>query len=172
MPVSVSAYVPSPELSEWLAQRWGEPTVEWHHEVFHPNDLEGFVAHRDKLIGGVITFAAYPDRLHIVSVDASQRRQGIGSLLVARVLKEAVERGVKRITATTTNDNLEALAFFQYHGFQLTALRTGAALNLTDPSGYGVARAGTPAEPQESIVTRDEIDMEYVLPEPEPDSPS
>lgn len=164
MPVSLVDYVPSASLRAWLAQRWGEPTVEWHGEVYDPADLEGFVAQRAGEIGGIITFAVYPGRLHIVYVDASQRRKGIGSLLLARVLEEAVYRGLERITATTTNDNLEALAFFQYHGFQLTALRTGAALVQNGATLVTDAAAATPSEPQESIVSRDEIDLEYVLP--------
>ncbi len=164
MPVAVSDYEPTDALVEWLTRQWGEPTVEWHGEVFDPRNLEGFVAHRDREIGGVVTFVAYPDRLHIISLDASQRRQGIGSTLVARVFKEAVARGLNRITLTVTNDNLDALAFFQYHGFQLTALRKGAALGKEVTGISSLVKPGSPVDPLESIVSRDELDMEYVLP--------
>ena len=106
MSVTVSEYEPTDALVEWLERQWGEPTVEWHGEVFHPRELEGFVAHRDRAIGGVLTYVDYPDRLHIVSLDASQRRQGIGSILMARVFREAIARGKSRITLTVTNDNI------------------------------------------------------------------
>lgn len=165
MSVTVSEYEPTDALVEWLERQWGEPTVEWHGEVFHPRELEGFVAHRDRAIGGVLTYVDYPDRLHIVSLDASQRRQGIGSILVARVFREAIARGKSRITLTVTNDNLDALAFFQYHGFQLTAFRKGAALGRDASAAAPTKRAGSPVDPLESILSRDELDMEYVLPE-------
>lgn len=147
-----------------LARLWGEPIVV-HGTVFRPAALPGFVAERPaaghggadsaalQAIVGLVTFAAGGGSLEIVTIDALERGSGIGTALLEAVLGEARERGCRQVRLTTTNDNLDALRFYQRRAFRLTALRPGAV---------DAARAVKPEIPRsgaDGIPIRDEIDL-------------
>ena len=51
------------------------------------------------------------------------QRIGIGSRLLERVIEVARDAGSRRVWLTTTNDNLDALRFYQRRGFRLQSLR-------------------------------------------------
>lgn len=59
--------------------------------------------------------------------NAVHRLSGTGTALAERVVAEARRRGCREIRLTTTNDNVDALRFYQRRGFRLAALRAGAA---------------------------------------------
>lgn len=64
------------------------------------------------------------DEPELLALLAVPRQSGIGSALL-----RAVERDLARpslLTVRTTNDNLEALRFYQRRGFHLSGLRVGA----------------------------------------------
>jgi ribosomal protein S18 acetylase RimI-like enzyme len=55
-----------------------------------------------------------------------ERRAGVGTLLLEAAVGEARRHGCREIRLTTTNDNLDALRFYQRRGMRLAALRPGA----------------------------------------------
>ena len=80
--------------------------------------------------------------------------RGIGTALLEAVI-EAVA-GCDRIWLVTTNDNLEALRFYQRRGFVLSALRPGAvdeARRRLKPRIAGIGEFGIPL--------RDELELEF-----------
>lgn len=157
MSVTVRPLTDADDLAGWFEQHWGGDTVVADGRVFHIDDLTGLVADRQGHIGGVLTWVIDGDTMTIVSLDASRRREGIGSRLVAHALRAAREAGVKRIKLTTTNDNCAALVFWQRLGFRLVALRPDAiaAARLLKPSIPEVGDDGVPI--------RDELDLELIL---------
>ncbi len=114
-------------LVEWLtAELWGAAEVAVHDGVFHPARLPGFIAEGAGRIAGLVTFEVRGGVLEIATINALERRQGIGTLLIEAVRAEARRCGCRQVTLTTTNDNVGALRFYQRRGFRLTALRPGA----------------------------------------------
>jgi ribosomal protein S18 acetylase RimI-like enzyme len=112
---------------EWLtAELWGAAEVAVHDGVFHPAELPGFIAEDAGRIAGLVTFEVRGGVLEIATINALDRRQGIGTALIEAVRTEARRRGCRQVTLTTTNDNIGALRFYQRRGFRLTALRPGA----------------------------------------------
>ena len=112
---------------EWLTtQLWGAPEVAVHGGVFYPAALPGFIAERDGRIAGLVTFEVRADVLEIVTINALELYQGIGTLLIEAVRAEAKRLGCPRVTLTTTNDNMGALRFYQRRGFRIAAVRPGA----------------------------------------------
>ena len=79
---------------------------------------------------------------------------GIGSALLD-ALRHEIGDG-ERIWLVTTNDNLEALRFYQRRGFRLSALRTGAV----DESRRRL-KPQIPTVGDFGIPIRDEIELEY-----------
>jgi GNAT superfamily N-acetyltransferase len=112
---------------EWLiTELWGAPDNVVHDTVFHPAVLPGLIAERDARIVGLLTYHVEADVLEIVTLNALTRQTGIGSMLIDAVRAEAKRRRCREITLTTTNDNVDALRFYQRRGFRLAALRPGA----------------------------------------------
>ena len=60
--------------------------------------------------------------LHDILVDASARRQGIGKLLLERVIKELRKRGAPRVVLHTAIKNKAAHKLFAAVGFRQTML--------------------------------------------------
>lgn len=139
---------------EWLTtQLWGAPEVVVHDGVFHPAALPGFIAELPGRIAGLVTFDVRDGVLEIVTINALDQFAGIGTMLIDAVRAEAKRRGCQQITLTTTNDNIEAMRFYQRRGFRLAALRPGAV----DRS-----RSRKPEIPRTGafgIPLRDEIDL-------------
>ncbi len=66
------------------------------------------------------------DVCEIVTLEAFRTGRGIGTVLVETLAARARAEGRKRLLVVTTNDNLDALRFYQARGFRLHALRPGA----------------------------------------------
>jgi GNAT superfamily N-acetyltransferase len=147
---------------EWLtAQLWGAADVTVHDGVFYPAKLPGFIAERDGRIVGLVTFEVRSDVLEIVTINALVRHSGIGTMLIEAIRGEARRCRCSEIVLTTTNDNVDAIRFYQRRGFRLAALRRGAVdrSRLVKPS--------IPSSGEYGIPLHDEIDLSCVISPPE-----
>jgi predicted acetyltransferase len=139
-----------------LAERWTSSAIVSRGRFRDAARLAALIAEVDCQPVGLLTHAASPHGLEVVTLDSVRERQGVGTALLAAVTDLAAGRGDRRVWLVTTNDNLSALAFYQRRGFQLAALRPGAV---------DVARRIKPSIPREAdgIAVRDEIELERVL---------
>jgi len=86
---------------------------------------------------------------------AENGQHGVGTVLV-----EALKTRVRgRIWLVTTNDNLDALRFYQRRGFVLAALRPGAVQDSRRRLKPTISETGA-----YGIPLRDEIELEWVSP--------
>jgi GNAT superfamily N-acetyltransferase len=147
-----------------LVRRWGDPVVVRSRfypidacvypidacDIFIAGNLEGIaaVSGRDRPIA------------ELVAINAFIRHQGIGSALL-RSIVDGLE-GFEALRLTTTNDNLDALRFYQRRGFRLHTLRPGAvdAARAHKPTISAVGEHGIPI--------RDELDLILQLHAPHP----
>jgi len=140
-----------------LRDRWGSDRTVRNGELFRPADLPGFVAVLDGRPAGYLTILLRQDTLEIAWLDAMVGRRGVGSALVAAAVEAAREHACRRVVVTTTNDNVDALRFYQRRGFQLAELRRGA---------IDAGRALKPEIPEagaHGIPLRDELELELLL---------
>ncbi|HSM58705.1 MAG TPA: GNAT family N-acetyltransferase, partial [Candidatus Sulfomarinibacteraceae bacterium] len=160
---------------EWTAQfirvRWGASAVVAHGNVYHPHTLPGFVARiagdnagspsseeTDDVVVGLLTYWVADNQLEIVTIDSLHAGRGIGTALIEAAKHEAQNQDCRRLWLTTTNDNTNALRFYQKRGFSLVAVHRNAVER---------SRALKPEIPlvgQDGIPLRDEIELEYLLP--------
>jgi GNAT superfamily N-acetyltransferase len=75
----------------------------------------------DGALAGVLTYVVDGDECEILTLHAATRWAGAGSALM-----KAVERKARRLWLVTTNDNVDALRFYQRRGFRLAELHPGA----------------------------------------------
>jgi GNAT superfamily N-acetyltransferase len=148
-----------PEAARFVEAEWGGPISVAHASVFRPADLPGFIARARNGDGergplaGLLTYLVAGGTLEIVTLNAVHRRSGTGTALVDHAVAQARRLGCHEIRLTTTNDNLDALRFYQRRGFRLAELRAGAVAE---------ARKVKPEIPEtgdHGIPVRDELDL-------------
>ena len=111
----------------WLvAELWGSELVAVHGAVLRPAELPGFIAERSRRVIGLLTYQMLGDVLEVVTLNAIERRAGIGTRLIEAAAGAARRYRCREVRLTTTNDNVDALRFYQRRGFRLAELRPGA----------------------------------------------
>jgi GNAT superfamily N-acetyltransferase len=106
---------------------------------------------------GLATYEVVDDECQLVTLHAFVQFTGIGTRLLEAVREAAVDRGCRRLWLITTNDNVDALRFYQRRGFSLVTVHRG----LRD-----VARRLKPEIPvvgAYGIPIRDEVELEMLL---------
>lgn len=141
-------------LREFFIRNWGSPQMVYSHGVYECDQLTGYAAWCDGEVVGVVTFADHSDSIEVVSLDSLHEGRGIGTLLLQAVETRAIQKPSKRIWLLTTNDNLDALAFYQKKGFELVQVHRRAveAVRQKKPQIPLVSSNGIPI--------RDEIELE------------
>ena len=146
-----------PHLRQMWKENWGGEFVVAHGVIYRPDTLDGFIAFDGDEWVGEITYTFSGNDCEIVSLDSLRQGQGIGTELISAVVKEARERNCKRVFLVTTNDNLNALGFYQKRGFELSKLYRGA-INESRKIKPGISLIG-----ENNIPLRDEIELEMIL---------
>jgi GNAT superfamily N-acetyltransferase len=74
---------------------------------------------------GIAIFRVAP-QAELLLLHAMEINVGIGSALLNHLTLQLHEQSVKQLWVTTTNDNVQAIAFYERRGFRLEAVRVGA----------------------------------------------
>jgi ribosomal protein S18 acetylase RimI-like enzyme len=128
-------------------------------EVIDVLSLPGFVAERNGRPVGVVTYRRESDECELAFIAALERHEGVGTALLEALLDAVAE--CERIWLVTTNDNLEALRFYQRRGFVLSALRPGAVADSRQRLKPQIASIG-----DFGIPLRDELELRLLTNRP------
>ena len=146
-----------PMLSWLVAELWGSELVAVHDNVLRPAELPGFIAERSRRVVGLLTYQFVGDFLEVVTLNALDRRAGIGTRLIEASVGTARHVRCRQIRLTTTNDNVDALRFYQRRGFRLAELRPGA-VDRSRQEKPQIPRVG-----DYGIPLHDEIDLSFQI---------
>lgn len=135
-------------------------------QVVDPLDHPMLISESDGARSGLLTFVVTGEDCEILTLHVVRRGAGAGSALVTAVRSIAAERGCRRLWVLTTNDNVDALRFYQRRGFRLTALRPGAV----DEARLRL-KPEIPEIGDHGIPLRDEIELALELPPGAPGLP-
>jgi GNAT superfamily N-acetyltransferase len=108
---------------------------------------------------GLLTYRVDDDGLELTAIAAQPSGQGTGTALVAALVVVARGLDVARLWVVTTNDNIDALAFYERRGFRLNGVRAGAV-----DAARTTLKPTIPLIGQHGIEMHDEIDLVMVLP--------
>ena len=146
-----------PRLREFWIEHWGGEEMITRGNIYRPEQLEGFVVEDGKEWIGLLTFLIKDSECEVTSLDSLREGQGIGSMLIENAIQEARKQGCRRLFLITTNDNLNALGFYQKRGFEIVTMYRGAV---------NESRKRKPSIPligYNNIPLRDEIELEIML---------
>ena len=146
-----------PHLCQFWIEHWGGEEMIARGNVYRPEQLEGFVVEDGNEWIGLLTFVIKDEECEVTSLDSLREGLGIGSKLIEQVIEEARTRGCKRLFLITTNDNLNALGFYQKRGFEIAAVHRGAVNESRK------IKPGIPLVGYNNIPLRDEIELEMSL---------
>lgn len=140
-----------------IVERWAATVIVSRGVSHDAADAEGFVAIKGRERVGLATFRTEGGDCELLTLDATRPREGVGSLLLARVAAQARDRGCRRVWLITSNDNLDALRFYLRSGCRLVAVHRG---------GVDAARSLKPQIPligAHGIPIHDELELELDL---------
>jgi GNAT superfamily N-acetyltransferase len=127
-------------------------------ELVHPLDHPAFVAEtpRGRLLA-MLTYVPGQDwqQCEILTLHAGEQWHGAGTALIEAVRQLARQHGCSRLWVITTNDNVDALRFYQRRGFCLARVHCGAV----DRSRASL-KPEIPSVGAYGISLRDEIELE------------
>ena len=150
--------------TDWL--RWvvaeycgGDPVItpDGVHVV---RDLPGFVAEEEGGLVGLVQYRIKAGDCEIITLASLRSGRGIGSELVTAVRAVAERAGCRRLRVCTSNDNLNALGFYQKRGFALARVHRGAMERVRQ------VKPGVPLVGAGGIPLRDIIELELTLNDP------
>ena len=113
-------------IERFLNQSWGSTTVVSRGGAHDASQLPALVADQDGEIVGLATYRLAEDSCELVTLDSLKEGQGVGSALLAGVSERAGQSGCTRVWLITSNDNVNAVRFYQRRGMRLVAVHRGA----------------------------------------------
>lgn len=144
-------------INTFIKQHWYSTTMIIRGKEIDMTKVDGFYFSEEENIIGLITYLVYNDILEITSLNSLRENQGIGSKLIEAVIHEAKEKNIKKIVLITTNDNINAIKFYQKRGFDMAHLYRNA---------LDISRKLKPEIPligENSIPLRHEIEFELLV---------
>ena len=122
-------------------------------ELIDVLDASGFVALDERANRiGLLTYASRRDGVEVLYLEALHRQQGVGTVLLDALFRLV---GSQPVWLVTTNDNLDALRFYQRRGFVIRAVRVGAVDEARATIKPGIGLVG-----EYGIPLRDEVELE------------
>ena|SRR5436309_3015515 len=140
-----------------MLEHWGSNKVVSRGVVHYPQDLPGFVASYEGEKVGLVTYNITGASCEIVTINSIQPSAGVGTALIEAVRDIAIKSECTRLWLITTNDNMNALRFYQKRGFVLVAIHRNA-LDISRKLKPEISLIGN-----DGIPLRDEIELEMIL---------
>ncbi len=140
-----------------MIDRWGAEIVVAHGVIYRPPELPGFAAVGHDQPIGLLTYQLHANQCEIVTLDSLRPGNGIGTALIEAAKASAEQSGCRRMWLVTTNDNLNALQFYQKRGFELAAVHRHALERSRQ------IKPEIPLIGEHGIPIRDEIELEMRL---------
>lgn len=143
----------TPWILSFVKQEWSSDFIVTKGKVHRIAECAGLIAEDNGAPVGLLLYKTKEKNMEIISLNAIKKYVGIGTKLLEKLTTLAKHRGIQKIWLVTTNDNLEALRFYQKRGFVISAVH---------PDAIAKSRAIKPQIPlygNYSIPLRDEIEL-------------
>jgi ribosomal protein S18 acetylase RimI-like enzyme len=154
--------VPATDVSDFLARQLST-VVARRGELVDALARPAIAAYDGDDVIGVLTYDIVVYRCEVVTLHAAHQWHGVGTALLAAAAQLAEAAGCRDVWLVTTNDNVDALRFYQRRGFRIVAIRPGAV-----DDARRMLKPQIPVTGEYGIALRDEIELVLQLPETQP----
>ena len=110
------------------------------------------------VLAGVLTYVVVGDGCEILTLHVAEQWHGAGTALIEEVERIASRAGCRRVWLITTNDNVDALRFYQRRGFRVVELHPGEVDRSRESLKPEIPETG-----EYGIPIRDELELEKLL---------
>jgi ribosomal protein S18 acetylase RimI-like enzyme len=144
-----------PMIRQLFIDNWNSDIMVTKGQIHKFEEVEGFIAINNNKIIGVLTFKRKNQSVELISLDSFKENKGIGTQLLNRLVEYVKNKSVHRLWLITTNDNLNALKFYQKRKWTLKNIY---------PNAVKEARKLKPTIPiigNDGIEIRHELELEY-----------
>jgi ribosomal protein S18 acetylase RimI-like enzyme len=121
------------------------------------SELTVLGAYLDDELVGMALWTMKGNLALLAAVVSLTRRRGVARALLDEIVARAKAQKAKRLRSVTTNDNVDALKFYQLYGFKLTTLFVNA-LDMLRVLHPGLSMIG-----MNGIARRDVLELEMDL---------
>lgn len=141
-----------------LESEWGGVEVVSRGRIQDASQLPGLVAQIGDQLVGLVTYRIEDRECELVTLNSLFPNTGVGTALVTELREIAQKAGCQRLWLITTNDNTQALRFYQSRGFRLVAHHRNAieASRKLKPTIPLIGLNGIPI--------LDELELEIIFP--------
>ena len=143
---------------KFLKKHWGSEKIISRGRAYYLAALSGFVAVQGEKYLGLLTYIVENQECCIASLNSIVEKKGVGTALMERVKKEAKKLGCKRLWLTTTNDDIDALRFYQRRGLSFKKIYPDAVTFARKKLKPEIPLIG-----DYGIPIRDEIEFEIII---------
>lgn len=142
---------------QFFIEHWGSSQMIISSGIYHCDQLDGYIYEEDEQILGLLTYVFHKDSVEVISLDSMKEGRGIGSKLMQEVESLAKQKGTLKITLITTNDNLNALRFYQKRGYRIVKVIPDAVTKARE------IKPSIPLIGNDAIPLHDELELEKIL---------
>lgn len=144
-------------VNDFIVNQWYSTKIIVRGKEIDLSTTDGIMVEENNEIKGLITYIVYHEVCEIMSLNSVDKSRGIGTTLVNKVIDIAREHGCKKIVLITTNDNINAIRFYQKRGFDMVQIYHNA---------LDISRKLKPEIPligDNNIPLKHEIEFEMIL---------
>ena len=143
------------KVGQLFFDNWGSDRLVTRGRIHQFDKLDGFIAISGEKIIGVLTYKKDIDTIEVTSLDSFEKNKGIGTALLDRLVDYATTNSIKRLWLITTNDNLNALKFYQKRKWKMIKIHKDAVIKARK------IKPSIPMKGNDNIEIRHEIELEY-----------
>lgn len=142
---------------QFFKEHWGSAQMIISTGIYDCDQLDGFIYKVDNTILGLLTYVVHEDSIEVISLDSIKEGHGIGTKLMNEVELFAKQIGINKITLITTNDNLNALKFYQKRGYRIMKVIQDAVSKARE------VKPSIPIVGNDGIPLHDELELAKLL---------
>jgi GNAT superfamily N-acetyltransferase len=143
------------ELTRVLTKSWGSTEMDTRGRLVDVLAIPGFIAEDAGEWLGYVNYENRVGNVEVIALESFVQGQGVGSALLAWSVQAARSEDARRFWLLTSNDNVDALHFYQRRGFVLVAVHRDAITRARE-----TIKPDIPLVAQNGIPIRDEIELE------------
>lgn len=144
-------------VTSFIEKQWLTTKMVIRGNIIDMTKVDGIVLNNEEGIIALITFIIRNDICEITSLDSLYEGKGIATKLIEKTIAFARQKKCEKVIVVTTNDNINAIRFYQKRGFDMARFYHNA-LNVSRK-----LKSQIPIIGDNGIPLQHEIEFEYCL---------